>query len=173
VGRFNEVNVELLVVRGLPPPLGLLLLGVPVVVPVLVEALGEKFPKAAARDIREAVEGIPDPALAERTKSKGDHHAVEENHVGDVVTVRDRVLELRHEQQIAALLKPVVYGVVSDVAQDRADLLLVRTVGVNEGSAVRDNCGGSRGVRVGDDGGLSGDRGGVNLGRVKQRAECC
>mmetsp|Transcript_10319 Transcript_10319/g.27114 ORF Transcript_10319/g.27114 Transcript_10319/m.27114 type:complete len:668 (+) Transcript_10319:223-2226(+) len=119
VAPLEQLEVDVHVVWRLPAALGLLLLRVLVRVAHRLDTLCEQLLVARRADVREALVRLEDEAEAERAEAEHDHGAIEED-LGGHVRVPDVLLQVRHEEQIARIVEPVVKRVVSDVAEHGA-----------------------------------------------------
>ena len=107
VYTLKQLEIDVHVERHLPSLLDLLLLRRsenPLMLPLGQKTLSYQFLAAAAKlDVKECVVRVLDGSMSEPTKSKLDHGPVVED-LGDWVGMMHRVLEVRHEHQIASLV---------------------------------------------------------------------
>mmetsp|Transcript_34203 Transcript_34203/g.80565 ORF Transcript_34203/g.80565 Transcript_34203/m.80565 type:complete len:736 (-) Transcript_34203:65-2272(-) len=84
--------------------------------------------------------GFPDAAVTERAHTQLNHHSVEHDHGCDIVSIVDNLLDVGHEQQVSRLGKTIVESVVVDVADRGSLLCLFRSVFVNVGTELANEC---------------------------------
>lgn len=118
VGRFEQLNVEVHVERQQAALLNQLLLGRNGVA-VPLDGLGQQlFLPLRRKHVGEDRLAFGNVAETERRETELHDGAVVED-LGRHVGLRDGILQVRHQEQVARLVIPSASGVVENVAQDR------------------------------------------------------
>mmetsp|Transcript_17740 Transcript_17740/g.25122 ORF Transcript_17740/g.25122 Transcript_17740/m.25122 type:complete len:243 (-) Transcript_17740:990-1718(-) len=136
MAALQQVQIDVHVVGHLPPPLGLFLLGVLLLVTAGLYPLSQELLDSAGTHVFQTIVRLCNESLAKGAESHGHDHSIVQN-LSFNVGHRNIILQVTHQQQVAGRVEPIVEGMVRDLAEHRPRLRPVRTMLVQKLAQIR------------------------------------